>query len=71
MVGNMVEQLLGDINAEIPIVITNVFDIEICIRGYHFYNQIWQPTIGEILIGAHEDNQISLVKDTYAVCIKH
>ena len=32
MAGNTVEQLVGDINAEIPIVITNAFDIEICIR---------------------------------------
>ena len=35
--------------------ITNAFDID-CIRGYHFFNQVWQPTIGEILIGAHEGN---------------
>ena len=65
MTGNMVEQLLGDINAEILIVITNAFDIEICIRGYHFFNQIWLPTIGEILNGVHEDNPILLVKDIY------
>ena len=68
MAENMVEQLLVDIDAEI--FIANAFDIDICVRGYHFFNQIWQPTIGENLLGVHENNPISLAKDKYAVAMK-
>ena len=43
-----------------------VHRIQCCIRGYHVYQQIWYPTIGEILGFARERDN---THDRYAVAV--
>ena len=39
-------------------------NIECCVRGYHVYSKIWNPTLGEVLTAVRErDNE----HDRYAV----
>ena len=43
-----------------------VHRIQCCIRGYHVYQRIWYPTIGEILGSARERDN---THDRYAVAV--
>ena len=38
-----------------------------CIRGYHVYQSVWSPIIGEVL-GCHRECTNAL--DRYAICVK-
>ena len=67
MAVNMDEWIVENVHMEIPIIGIRDGNLR---RGYHFFHQVWQPTIGEVHIGAHEDNPIALVKDKYAISMK-
>ena len=66
--GSIMSLLLEDPGREIPVVITQEFDVEICVRGYHFYNH--QPNIGEKVVAFPDDDPMSLIHDRYAIAIK-
>ena len=44
---NLVEKLLTAMNEELPIVIINTFETASTVKGYHVYQGIWVPKIGE------------------------
>ena len=45
----------------------SVTEIESFVRGYHEYKDIWQPTVGEVLVLKREPTND---KDSLAVCIE-
>ena len=63
---NLVEKLLTAMNEELPIVTTNTFETASTVKGYHVYQGIWVPRIGETLTEREPSNP----KDKYAVCVK-
>ena len=42
------------------------FIVESCVRGYHYYQNIWDPVINEVLTCAREDSN---PHDRYAVAV--
>ena len=43
-----------------------VFVVESCVRGYHYYQNIWDPVIDEVLTCVQEDGN---PHDRYAVTV--
>ena len=54
-------------NEELPIVTLNSFETVSNVKGYHVYQGIWVPKIGETL---STEGEPSNSKDKYAVCAK-
>ena len=54
-------------NEELPIVTINTFETASAVKGYHVYQGIWVPKIGETLSTEREPSN---PKDKYAVCVK-
>ena len=42
--------------------------IELCVRGYHVYKDIWEAAIGELLPCERETRN---TKDRYAIAVKN
>ena len=64
---NLVEKLLRAMNEELPIVTINTFETASAVKGYHVYQGIWVPKIGETLSTEREPSN---PKDKYAVSVK-
>ena len=64
---NLVEKLLTAMNKELPIVTINTFETASTVKGYHVYQGIWVPKIGETLSTEREPSN---PKDKYAACVK-
>ena len=54
-------------NEELPIVTINTFETASTAKGYHVYQGIWVPKIGETL---STERETSNPKDKYALCVK-
>ena len=54
-------------NEELPILTINSFETVSNVKGYHVYQGIWVPKIGETLSTERESGN---PKDNYAVCVK-
>ena len=54
-------------NEELPIVTINTFETASTVKGYHVYQGIWVPKIGETLSTEREPSN---PKDKHAVCVK-
>ena len=48
------EKLVTAVNEELSIVTTNSFETVFNVKGYHVYQGIWVPKIGETLSTARE-----------------
>ena len=59
---------MEDQESDIQLIITKAFEVEICVRGYHFYKE--QPLLGEKLITYMDDDPMCLILDRYAVAVK-
>ena len=46
---DLVEKLVTAMNEELPIVTTDSFETVSNVKGYHVYQGIWVPKIGETL----------------------
>ena len=64
---DLVEKLVTAMNEELPIVTINNFETVSEVRGYHVYQGIWGPKIGETLSTEREPGN---PKDKYAVGVK-
>ena len=63
-----IEMVIENVDEEIPLVnIIKTFEIQSCVRGFHFYHDSWQPKLGEILNASNEDEPSSLVHDRYVI----
>ena len=51
---DLVEKLVTAMNEELPIVTINSFETVSNVKGYHIYQGIWIPKIGEILSAERE-----------------
>ena len=52
---------------KIPLVIIKTFEIQSCVRGFHFFQDSWQPKFGEIWKASKENEPSSIVYDRYAI----
>ena len=64
---DLVEKLVTAMNEQLPIVTINSFETVCNLKGYHVYQGIWVPKIGETLLTEREPGN---PKDKYAVCVK-
>ena len=64
---DLVEKLVTAMNEELPIATLNSFETVSNVKGYHVYQGIWVPKIGETL---STEGEPSNYKDKYAVCVK-
>ena len=64
---DLVEKLVTAMKEELPIVTINNFETVSNGKGYHVYQGVWVPKIGEKLLREREPDS---PKDKYAVCIK-
>ena len=64
---DLVEKSVTAMNEELPIVTINSFETVSNIKGYHVYQGISVPKIGETL---STEKEPSNPKDKYAVCVK-
>ena len=64
---DLVEKLVTAMNEELPIVTINSFETVSNVKGYHVYQGIWVPKIGETLSTEREPGN---PKDIYPVCVK-
>ena len=46
---NLVEKLVTAVNEELPILTINSFESVSNVKGYHVYQGIWVPKVGETL----------------------
>ena len=44
-----------------------IFERELCVRGYHVYQRIWTAAVGEVL---HCEQEPTNSRDRYAVAVK-
>ena len=65
LIWRMHEFLLGHVSRQ-PAVVMDSYKIDYCIRGFHAYNTVWTPVIGEELICRQEPSN---VMDPYAVSV--
>ena len=63
---DLVEKLVTSMNEELPIVTINSLETVSNVKGYHIYQGIWVPTIGE----REQKETPGNPKDKYAVCVK-
>ena len=64
---DLVEKLVTAMNEELPIMTINSFETVSNVKGYHVYQGIWVPKIGETLSTQRESGN---PKDKYTVCVK-
>ena len=64
---DLVEKLVTTMNEELPIVTINSFETVSNVKGYHVYQRIWIPKIGETLSTGKEPGNS---KDKYTVYVK-
>ena len=57
---DLVEKLVTAMNEELPIVTINSFETVSNVNGYHIYQGIWIPKIGEILSAEREPRPVIL-----------
>ena len=57
---DLVEKLVTAMNEELPIVTVNSFETVSNVKGYHNYQGIWIPKIGEILSAEREPRPVIL-----------
>ena len=58
---NLVEKLLTAMNEELPIVTINTFENASTVKGYHVYQGIWVPKIGETSSTEREPNTFEFI----------
>ena len=59
-----------NVDEEIPLVIIKTFGIQSCVCEFHFFQDSWQPKLGETLKVSNEDELSSLVHDRHAIACK-
>ena len=64
---DLVEKLVTAMNEELPIVTIDSFETVSNVKGYHVYQVIWVPKIGETLSTEREPGN---PKDKKPVCVK-
>ena len=64
---DLVEKLVIAMNKELSIVTITSFETVSDVKGYHIYQGIWVPKIGETLSTEREPGN---PKDKYVVCVK-
>ena len=42
-----IEMIIENVDEEIPLVIIKTFEIQSCIRAFHFFQDSWQPKLGD------------------------
>ena len=62
--------IIENADEEIPLVIIKTFEIQSCVRVFHFYQGSWQFKLGEILNASNEDEPSPLVRDIYTIARK-
>ena len=65
-----IEMTIESADEEILLLIIATFEIQSCVRGFHFYQDSWQFKLGEILNASNEDKPSSLVHDIYTITRK-
>ena len=58
------------IDLKIPLVIKKKFEIQFCFRGFHFFQECWEPKLGAILNASNDNESLSLIRDRYAIVCK-
>ena len=58
-----IEMIIENVDEEIPLVIIKTFESPSCGRGFHCFQDSWQPKLGEILNASNQNNPSSLVHD--------
>ena len=72
LIWRMHEFLLGHVSHQRAVVMDS-YEINYCIRGFHVYNTVWTPVIGEELICRREPSNamdpyaVSVIKDSIVV----
>ena len=51
---SQIEMIIENVEEEIPVVIMKIFEIQSCVRGFHFFQDSWQPKLGEFLNASNE-----------------
>ena len=62
--------IIEKVDEEILLVIIKTFKIQSWVRVLHFFQDTWQPKLGEILNISNEEEQSPLVHDMYAIACK-
>ena len=64
-----IEMITENVEEEIPVVIIKIFKIQSCVHGFHFFQDSWQPKLGEFLNANNEEKPSSLIHDGMAMMI--
>ena len=62
--------IIEKVDEETSLFIMKSFEMQSCVHEFHFFQNSWQPKLGEILNASNEDEPSSLVHDRYAIACK-